>query len=62
MNLQTHFLLPAFLGMGLWKLGVVSWEWILIGGMVGVLIDVDHYVENIMHSKTQRFSLRSTWC
>jgi hypothetical protein len=61
MNLQTHFLFPFFIALILTKLNLISWKLALLCGLIGVLIDVDHYVEQIAHSKTNRFSLKVAW-
>ena len=61
MDPHTHFLLPFALGLILYKLGLISGELALLAGIIGVLIDLDHYVEHILHAKTNRFSLRAAW-
>jgi len=61
MNPHTHFLLPFAIGMVLYEFGIFSWQLALVAGIVGVLIDLDHYVEHIMHSKKNKFSLKATW-
>lgn len=58
---HTHFLFPFFMGLLLAKVGWLSWKWALLAGIIGVLIDLDHYVEHILHAKTNKFSLRATW-
>jgi len=58
---QTHFLFPFFLGLILVKLTVLSWQLALLAGIIGVLVDLDHYIEHILHAKTNKFSLRATW-
>ncbi|MDP3640399.1 MAG: metal-dependent hydrolase [Nanoarchaeota archaeon] len=58
---QTHFLFPFFIGLVLSKLNVLSWELALLAGIIGVLVDLDHYVEHILHAKMNQFSLRATW-
>ncbi len=61
MNPHTHFLFPFLIGLILIKFGVLSWKLALLCGVVGVLVDLDHYVEHIVHSKSNKFSLISTW-
>lgn len=58
---QTHFLFPFFLALILTKLNYLSWQLALLAGIVGVLVDLDHYVEHILHAKTDKFSLIATW-
>ena len=58
---QTHFLFPFFLGIVLVKLELFSWEYALLAGVVGVLVDFDHYIEHIIYAKKNKFSLRATW-
>lgn len=43
------------------KLNVMSWKFALIAGIIGVIIDIDHYIEHIIHAKSNRFSLKATW-
>src|SRR3989344_707023 len=61
MDPQTHFLFPFTLSVLLVKLHLFSWKLALLAGIIGVLIDLDHYVEQIAHAKTNRFSLKATW-
>jgi len=61
MNIQTHFLLPFFLGLILYKLGFVSVGLAVVCGLVGMLIDMDHVIEHMLHQKKNRFSLRAAW-
>lgn len=61
MNPQTHFLLPFFLSAILAKMGLISWKLALLSGFMGVMIDIDHYIEHIIYAKTNRFSLVKTW-
>ncbi len=58
---HTHFLFPFFLAMILEKLGIFSWQLVVICGIIGVLVDIDHYIEHIIHSKLHKFSIRGTW-
>ncbi|MBS3169447.1 metal-dependent hydrolase [Candidatus Woesearchaeota archaeon] len=61
MDPQTHFLFPFTLSVILVKLNLFSWKLALLAGIVGVIVDLDHYVEQIAHAKTNRFSLTATW-
>lgn len=61
MNSQTHFLFPFFLCLVLYKLQFVSLKLAVIAGFVGVLIDLDHYIEHIKHAKKNKFSIKDTW-
>lgn len=61
MDPQTHFLFPFTLSALLVKLHLFSWKLALLAGIVGVIVDLDHYVEQIVHAKTNRFSLTATW-
>ncbi len=61
MDPHTHFLFPFVIGVIFVELGVFTWPLAILAGVVGMLIDVDHYVENIVHSKKNRFSLRAAW-
>ncbi|MBS3116527.1 metal-dependent hydrolase [Candidatus Woesearchaeota archaeon] len=61
MNSHTHFLLPLLCALILFQFNLISWPLAILAGIIGILIDVDHYVEHILHAKTNRFSLRATW-
>ena len=61
MNPHTHFLFPFFLSAILVKLGILNWKLAIMCGFIGMFVDIDHYIEHIVHSKTNRFSLVSTW-
>ena len=61
MNPHTHFLFPFFIALVLYKLSILSFKFAIICGLIGMLVDLDHYVEHIIHSKSNRFSLLSTW-
>ncbi len=52
--------LPFILSTLLVKLHFFSWKLALLAGFIGVLVDLDHYVEQIVHAKTNRFSLKVT--
>ncbi len=58
---QTHFLLPFFLGGILTKIGYFTWEYALLAGIIGVLVDVDHLFEHVAHAKKDKWDLRKTW-
>ena len=61
MNVQTHFLLPFLIGMILVEFKVLSVEMALLCGIFGVLVDIDHYIEHILHAKSNRFSVLAAW-
>ena len=54
-------MLPFFLGLVLYKLELFSMELAIVCGLVGMLVDLDHVVEHMIHQKKNRFSLRSAW-
>ena len=58
---QTHFLFPFFLGGILTVLGYFSWPLAVLAGIIGVIVDVDHLFEHVLHAKTDKWSLRKTW-
>lgn len=59
MNIHTHFLFPFTIGMILTRYGIIPWEYALICGLIGMFIDIDHYIEYVIHTK--KFSLRKAW-
>ncbi len=61
MNPHTHFLFPFAIALILNRLGVVSWKLALVCGIVGVVVDADHYAEHLLKAKTQRFSFMRAW-
>jgi len=61
MNLHTHFLFPVAISLLFYKLNFLSWPLVLASGLVGMLIDLDHYLEHILHAKKNRFSIIATW-
>ncbi len=58
---ETHFLVPFAVGLILYKAGIIPWQLALVAGILGVLIDLDHYFEHVLHAKKNRFSLLATW-
>ncbi len=58
---HTHFLFPLFIALVLQKLGFISWRLALLAGFVGIFVDIDHYIEHILHAQTKKFSLVDTW-
>jgi hypothetical protein len=58
---QSHFLVPFFLGLVLKKFNLMSLEGAIISGIIGVLIDLDHYIYYALKVKKNRFSLRNAW-
>ena len=61
MNPYTHFLLPYVISLILVKNGIFTWKLALVCGLVGVIIDIDHFIEHVIHSKKQKLSLLDTW-
>ncbi|MBW2993252.1 metal-dependent hydrolase [Candidatus Woesearchaeota archaeon] len=57
----THFLFPFTISLLLVKLNIFTWEYAVLCGIIGVLIDIDHYVEHILNAKSKKFSLKATW-
>ncbi len=58
---QTHFLFPFALALILDKFQIIPWQLAILTGVIGVLVDLDHLVEHIIHAKKNKFSLRATW-
>ncbi len=61
MNPHTYFLFPFTVGLILTKLNIINWKLALIGGFIGVFVDIDHYIEHILHARKNKFSLSATW-
>lgn len=61
MNVHTHFLFPLFFGLLLYDFGYVSFSLAFLAAFTGMFVDVDHYIEHILHAKKDRFSLKATW-
>jgi len=61
MNIYTHFLFPFVIASVLAKFNIISWKLAFVCGLIGMFVDVDHYIEQIIHSKINRFSLKSAW-
>lgn len=61
MNPITHFLVSFVLSLLLFKLNIIPFEYALICGIISVLIDIDHYIEYVIHAKSNRFSLKAAW-
>ncbi|MBW2998080.1 metal-dependent hydrolase [Candidatus Woesearchaeota archaeon] len=57
----THFLLPFTIGLIFIKLGIFNIYHVFICAILGVLIDIDHYIMHIIKSKDKKLSLRDTW-
>ena len=58
---HSHFLFAFLIGLIFTKLGFFSWKFALFCGIIAVLVDLDHYVEHILHAKKDKFSIRATW-
>lgn len=61
MNPHSHFLFPFIIALILVKLNILSWQLAIACSLIAVFIDIDHYVEHILHYKRNRFSLKATW-
>ena len=58
---HSHFLFAFLVGLIFAKLGVFSWKFAILCGIIAVFVDIDHYIEHILHSKKDKFSIRATW-
>tara|TARA_Y100000310_G_scaffold89923_1_gene87166 strand:+ start:115504 stop:115974 length:471 start_codon:yes stop_codon:yes gene_type:complete len=58
---QTHFLFVLLLGLTFTKYGYLNWKLSLLAAFLSSVIDIDHYIEHIIHNKKDRFSLKKTW-
>ena len=58
---QTHFLFPFLIGLVLTKFNFLDWKLALVCGFLAVVIDMDHFIEHIIHKKKNKFSLSDTW-
>src|SRR3989344_9154685 len=61
MNIHTHFLFPFFIALLFSKLGFFSWKFAILAGIAGMAVDIDHYIEHILHAKRNPYSLKDTW-
>ncbi|MBR9706051.1 hypothetical protein GOV14_03390 [Candidatus Pacearchaeota archaeon] len=59
MHPPTHFLFAFLLGEVFVKFNLLSHELALIAGIIGLLIDLDHYIYYIIVHKN--FSLKGAW-
>jgi hypothetical protein len=58
---HTHFLFPYVIGLLLNTQNFLHWKATLLAGLVGMFIDIDHYIEHIIHAKRNKFSIKATW-
>ncbi len=56
---QSHFLFAYLLGLIFVKLGFISHRLALVIGLLAVFIDIDHYIDHVIHHKI--FSFRKAW-
>ena len=56
---QSHFLFSLLVGMIFFKFGIVDLKSAVFVGLVGVLVDVDHYVNFIFRKND--FSVKDAW-
>jgi hypothetical protein len=55
----THFLVPFVLAQIFVKLGYLDYRFALIAALLGVLIDLDHYIYRIFSAKD--YSFKKAW-
>ena len=58
---QTHFLFSWLVGLIFAKAGVTDYRAALFVGLVGLLVDIDHYVTFLFRYKFKDFSLWDAW-
>ena len=58
---QTHFLFSVLVGMIFFKFGVINFQAVWLVGLVGMLIDIDHYIIFIFRYKGKDFSLKDAF-
>ena len=58
---QSHFLVPVVFGGVLVHFGFVSWVVVILAGLVGVLVDIDHLFEHVIHARGDRWNLVKVW-
>ncbi|MFA6461596.1 MAG: metal-dependent hydrolase [Candidatus Woesearchaeota archaeon] len=56
---QTHFIVPFLLAEVLVKLGILNHKLAFLAGLIGVIIDLDHYLYRVI--KYKDFSLKDSW-
>ncbi|MBI4141028.1 metal-dependent hydrolase [Candidatus Woesearchaeota archaeon] len=56
---QSHFLLPFFLAELLVQFGWLTHTNAIIAGLVGMFVDIDHFIEFFFHHKV--LSIRRSW-
>ena len=58
---QTHFLFSYFIALILVKFGVFDYKIAFFVALVGVLVDIDHYLTFLFRYKYKDFSLKDAW-
>ena len=56
---QTHFLLPFFIAEILVKLNILNHEYAILTGLIGVFIDIDHFIKFAVYHKD--FNVKHAW-
>lgn len=56
---QTHFLLPFVLAEILVKFNILNHKFALLAGLLGMFIDIDHFIEFAIHHKD--LSIKHAW-
>ncbi len=56
---QSHFLFPFVLGLVLHHYNILTIEQVFIASIIGVLIDLDHYLGFLYHYKD--FNIKHVW-
>ena len=58
---QSHFLVPFIFVEFLSRFDFFSWKVAILAGIVGVLVDVDHLFEHVIHASGDRWNLLKVW-
>jgi len=58
---QSHLLFSFLIGMIFFKFGVIDFQSAFFVGLVGMLVDVDHYITFIFRYKIKDFSIKDAW-
>ncbi|PIZ51963.1 hypothetical protein COY27_01890 [Candidatus Woesearchaeota archaeon CG_4_10_14_0_2_um_filter_33_13] len=58
---HTHFLFPFTIALVLNRFSIISWKLTVLCGIVGVIIDIDHFIDHIVQAKGNKFSIKATW-
>jgi len=58
---QTHFLFSFLVGLIFFKTGVIDLRMALLVAVVGLLVDLDHYITFIIKYKAKDFKIKDAW-